>query len=118
LAHGQIHWRRARANPPFCTATHRPREYHVTIRSQATQFVTFNLAEPAELEAIEPYWPAVGKAATLRKGEFIAYNNGTGGPGVLERTDDAKPELFCRLKVARVIRRQGEPALNRRRRHQ
>jgi hypothetical protein len=53
---------------------HRSREYHVTVRSQATEFVAFNLAEPAEPEAIEPYWPAVGKAATLSKGHFIAYN--------------------------------------------
>jgi hypothetical protein len=61
------------------TATHSPREYHELIRSQATEFVAFNTVEPAQLEAIRPYWPSVDAAAGLVKGQFIAVNRESGG---------------------------------------
>lgn len=60
------------------SATHRPREYHVTIRSQVTEWVAFNTIEPAELDAVRPYWAGVDKAATLPKGHFLAYNRDSG----------------------------------------
>jgi hypothetical protein len=66
-------------NLELLSCTHRPREYHVTIRSMATEFVIFNLCEPAELDAIRPYWSGVDEAATLAKGEFVAINRDSGG---------------------------------------
>lgn len=66
-------------NLEFLSCTHRPREYHVLIRSQATEFVAFNTVEPAELDAIRPYWAGVDEAATLPRGQFIAINRETGG---------------------------------------
>jgi hypothetical protein len=36
------------------------------------------LAEPAELEAVEPYWPGVVKAAQLPQGSFLAFNRDSG----------------------------------------
>ncbi|HEV2319195.1 MAG TPA: hypothetical protein VGV18_05560 [Verrucomicrobiae bacterium] len=65
-------------NLELFSCTHRPREYHVTIRSQATEWVVFNICEPAELDAIRPYWSRVDEAATLPRGEFIAVNRETG----------------------------------------
>jgi len=66
-------------NLELVSCTHRPREYHVTVRSQATEFVAFNICEPAELVAIRPYWSGVDEAAALPRGEFIAVNRDTGG---------------------------------------
>jgi hypothetical protein len=61
-------------NLEFLSCTHQPREYHVLIRSQVTEFVAFNTVEPYQLEAIRPYWSGVDQAAALGKGEFIAVN--------------------------------------------
>lgn len=66
-------------NLELFSCTQRPREYHVTIRSQATEFIAFNTREPAELDAIRPYWADVDEAAALPRGEFIAINRETGG---------------------------------------
>lgn len=66
-------------NLELLSCTHRPREYHVTIRSQATEFVAFNMCEPAELDAIRPYWSDVDEVATLPPGEFIAINRNSRG---------------------------------------
>jgi len=65
-------------NLELVSATHRPREYHVLIRSQCTEFVAFNLCEPAELDAIRPYWAGVDKAAKLPRGHFLACNRDSG----------------------------------------
>jgi len=61
-------------NTRAVSCTQRPREYHVLIRSQATEFIAFNTREPAELDAIRPYWAGVDQAATLPRGSFIAVN--------------------------------------------
>ena len=66
-------------NLELLSCTQRPREYHVTIRSQATEFVVFNIREPAELDAIRPYWSGVDAAASLPRGHFIAVNRESGG---------------------------------------
>jgi hypothetical protein len=65
-------------NLELLSSTHRPREYHELIRSQATEFVAFNTVEPYQLDAIRPYWDGVDQAATLQRGEFIAVNRITG----------------------------------------
>ena len=65
-------------NLELVSATQRPREYHVTIRSQCTEFVAFNTVEPAELDAIRPYWSGVDKAAKLPKGSYLAFNRDSG----------------------------------------
>jgi hypothetical protein len=62
----------------FMSATHSPREYHEIVRSQCTEFVAFNTVEPRQLKSIEPYWPAVHKAADLPRGAFLAYNRESG----------------------------------------
>lgn len=58
----------------YMTATHRPRDYHATLRSLVTEWVAFSMCEPDELKAVRDYWPGVERAAQLNKGEFIAYN--------------------------------------------
>ena len=63
----------------FLSSTHSPREYHELIRSQATEFVAFNTIEPAQLDAIRPYWPGVDKAAALPKGSYLAFNRDSKG---------------------------------------
>jgi len=65
-------------NLELLSCKHRPREYHVTIRSQSTELVSFNLVEPAELEAIRPYWSGVDAATSLAPGQFIAVNRESG----------------------------------------
>jgi len=60
------------------TATHRPRDYHSDLRSQVTEWVCFNCIEPADLDAVRPYYAGVDKVATLAKGHFIAYNRKNG----------------------------------------
>jgi hypothetical protein len=62
----------------FLSATHSPREYHELIRSQATEFVAFNTIEPAQLDAIRPYWSGVDKAAELPKFHWLAFNRDSG----------------------------------------
>jgi hypothetical protein len=62
----------------FLSATHSPREYHELIRSQATEFVAFNTIEPAQLDAIRPYWSGVDKAAELPKFRWLAFNRDSG----------------------------------------
>jgi hypothetical protein len=52
--------------------------HFLPIRSQCTEFVAFNTVEPAELDAIRPYWAGVDKAAKLSKGHFVAYNRDSG----------------------------------------
>ncbi|MGH7940617.1 MAG: hypothetical protein ACREFR_06050 [Limisphaerales bacterium] len=46
---------------------------------QATESVAFYTREPAELDAIRPYWSGVDQASTLARGEFIAVNRESGG---------------------------------------
>ena len=65
-------------NLELLSCTQRPREYHVLIRSQATEFIAFNTREPAELDAIRPYWAGVDQAAALPRGSFIAVNRESG----------------------------------------
>jgi DNA helicase HerA-like ATPase len=60
------------------SATHCPREYHCLIRSQCTEFIAFNTVEPAELDAIRPYWIGVERASALPRGHFLAYNRESG----------------------------------------
>lgn len=62
----------------FLTCTHCPRDYHVKIRSWVTEWVCFNTIEPAELEAVRPYYPRVDQAAKLPPGSFLAYNRVSG----------------------------------------
>jgi len=80
------------------TATHSPREYHELIRSQATEFVAFNTIEPAQLEAIEPYWPDVGAAASLANGQFLAYNRESGGTAAGMLEPGWPPGRFIRIR--------------------
>lgn len=61
----------------FVSATHSPREFHRNIRRLVTEWVAFNTCEPDDLDAIRPYWPGVDKAASLPKGQFLAYNRET-----------------------------------------
>ena len=65
-------------NLEFFSCTQQPGEYHVTTGSLCTEFVAFNLAEPAGLDAVRPYWSGVGKAARLPKGQFIAVHRDPG----------------------------------------
>jgi hypothetical protein len=59
-------------------ATHSPSEVHQLVRSQTTEFVAFNTIEPAQLDAIRPYWPGVDAAAKLTKGQFLSFNRDSG----------------------------------------
>lgn len=54
--------------------THRPQDYHITIRSLVTEWIAFNTVQTSDLQAVEDYWPGVMAAKTLQKGEFIGYN--------------------------------------------
>jgi hypothetical protein len=62
----------------YVSATHRPRDYHVNVRALVTEWVCFNTIEPAELDAVRPYFPGVDRVATLPRGQFIAYNRESG----------------------------------------
>jgi len=64
-------------NLELLTSTQFPRDYHSDIRGNVTEWVCFSCTEPAELEAVRPYFPGVDKAATLPKGSFISYNRNT-----------------------------------------
>jgi hypothetical protein len=61
------------------TATHSPRDYHRDLRRLVTEWICFNTVEPADLDAIRPYFPRVDQAATLPRGAFLAYNRDSGG---------------------------------------
>ena len=60
------------------TATHSPRDYHRDLRRLVTEWVCFNTVEPADLDAIRPYYSAVDKCAQLPRGSFLAYNRESG----------------------------------------
>ncbi|MGH7941581.1 MAG: hypothetical protein ACREFR_10980 [Limisphaerales bacterium] len=51
----------------------------LTIRRLRNGSCAFNTVEPAELDAIRPYWSGVDEAARLPRGEFIAVNRDSGG---------------------------------------
>ncbi len=61
-------------NLELLTSTQFPRDYHADIRGNVTEWVCFSCTEPAELEAVRPYFPGVDRAASLPKGSFIAFN--------------------------------------------
>lgn len=63
----------------FLSATHRPREYHVDLRSLVTEWIGFNTVEEDELKAVKPYFAAVERLAALPRGEFISYFRDTKG---------------------------------------
>lgn len=60
------------------TATHSPRDYHRDLRRLVTEWVVFNTVEPADLDAVRPYFSNVDKCAQLPRGSFIAYNRESG----------------------------------------
>ena len=63
----------------LATATHSPRDYHRDLRRLVTEWVCFNMVEPADLDAIRPYFLGVDKCAQLPRGSFLAYNRDSGG---------------------------------------
>jgi hypothetical protein len=58
----------------FFGITHRPKEYHINVRSLVTEWVAFNVCESADIEDVSDYWPGVVKASALPKFEFLAFN--------------------------------------------
>jgi len=60
------------------SATHSPRDYHRDLRRLVTEWVCFNMVEPADLDAIRPYFSRVDQCATLPRGSFLAYNRESG----------------------------------------
>ena len=56
------------------TSTQFPRDYHADLRGSVTEWVCFSCTEPAELDAVREYFSGVDRAASLPKGQFIAYN--------------------------------------------
>jgi len=65
-------------NLELLTSTQFPRDYHRSIRSAVTEWVCFSTEEPAELDAVRPYFAKVDKVAHLPLGSFIAYNRDSG----------------------------------------
>ena len=55
-------------------AVQHPKDYHRDIAAEVTEWVCFQMFDPAELDAVRPYFRAVDQVAALPKGEFIAYN--------------------------------------------
>lgn len=70
-------------NLELVTSTQYPRDYHTDLRSAVTEWICFSTTEPAELDAVRPYFAGVDAVARLSKGEFISYNreNGEIRPG-------------------------------------
>ena len=60
-------------NLELVISTQYPRDYHTDLRSAVTEWICFNTTEPAELDAVRPYFAGVDAVARLRKGEFISY---------------------------------------------
>jgi hypothetical protein len=60
------------------TMTQRPSDYHKDLRSQVTEWVCFQTLEPADLDAVRPYYSKVDQVRELPKGSFIAYNRESG----------------------------------------
>ncbi len=56
------------------TATHSPRDYHRDIRRMVTEWVCFNCVEPADLDAVRPYFAGVDRCSSLPLGHFLAYS--------------------------------------------
>jgi hypothetical protein len=67
-------------------AVQHPKDYHRDIAAEVTEWVCFQMFDPAELDAVRPYFRAVDKVAELPKGEFIAYN--------VESGEELKGRLF------------------------
>jgi hypothetical protein len=65
-------------NLELLTSTQYPRDYHTDLRGAVTEWVCFNTNEPAELDAVRPYFPGVDRVAGLAKGRFIAFNRNSG----------------------------------------
>ncbi len=60
------------------TSTQFPRDYHKDLRSSVTEWICFSVTEPVELDAIRPYFSGVDAAASLKRGEFVAFNRDSG----------------------------------------
>lgn len=65
-------------NLELLTATQHPRDYHRDIRAEVTEWVCFSSDEPAELDAVRPYYSGVDRVAERPRGSFIGYNRGSG----------------------------------------
>lgn len=65
-------------NLELLTGTQHPRDYHADLRAEVTEWVCFNMVEPAELDAVRAYFRGVDAVATLPRGSFIAYNRESG----------------------------------------
>lgn len=61
-------------NLELITSTQFPRDYHSDIRGMVTEWVCFSCTEPAELEAVRPYFSRVEQVAELPACSFIGYN--------------------------------------------
>lgn len=66
-------------NIELVLSTQYPRDFAKTIREEVTEWICFNINEPDNLDAVRPYFPGVDVAATLARGEFVAYNRESGG---------------------------------------
>ena len=60
------------------SSTQFPRDYHKDLRGSVTEWVCFSCTEPVELDAVRPYFSGVDVAASLPKGEFVAFNRNSG----------------------------------------
>jgi GTPase SAR1 family protein len=58
-------------------STQYPRDYHTDLRSAVTEWVCFSTDEPAELDAVRPYYANVDRVKGLAKGRFLAWNRDT-----------------------------------------
>jgi hypothetical protein len=65
-------------NLALLSSTQYPRDYHTDLRGAVTEWVCFNTEEPAELDAVRPYFAGVDRVAALPRGSFIAYNRDSG----------------------------------------
>ena len=65
-------------NIELVLSTQYPRDFAKTIREEVTEWICFNINEPDNLDAVRPYFPGVDVAATLQRGEFVAYNRESG----------------------------------------
>lgn len=64
-------------NLELLTATQFPKDYARPIRASVTEWVCFNTEDPDDLAAVRGYFSAVDEAATLPRGQFVAFNRDT-----------------------------------------
>jgi len=55
-------------------STQFPKDFPPELRKSVTEWVCFNTNDPADLDAVRPYFSGVDQVAELPTGEFIAFN--------------------------------------------